>query len=148
MGYRSGVGREAPAFSLPSQDGTVVALKDYRGDWSPVVVLLADAGQAEAAVAALTAALPQLWGMRSKPVLIVAGPADATLIAAAGAQFPVLADPQGEVARRFGAWSAVRARPQTATAIVDKSGKIVWMGEGSAALDTRVWLDALQSVVV
>ena len=147
MGSTFGVGREAPAFSLASHDGTVVALKDYRGEWSPVVVFLPDAGQAPAVIESLTATLTQLWGVRSKPILIVAGAADVTLAAAAGAGFPVLADPAGDVARRFGAWSPAQARPLTATAIVDKTGKIVWMGEGAAALDTTVMIDALQSVV-
>ena len=27
------VGAEAPAFTLPSQDGTLVSLNDYRGKW-------------------------------------------------------------------------------------------------------------------
>jgi peroxiredoxin Q/BCP len=27
------VGSEAPDFSLPSQDGSMVSLKDYRGKW-------------------------------------------------------------------------------------------------------------------
>ncbi len=70
MGYNFGVGREAPQFDLTSHDGSRISLKQYRGDWFPVIVFL---GADQAAVSALSAVADQLWGLRGQLIGLVTG---------------------------------------------------------------------------
>jgi peroxiredoxin Q/BCP len=143
VGYTFGVGREAPSFTLADQDGNTIALKQYRGDWMPVIAFFAD-GEAEAAaqVAALSAAARELWGMRGQLVGMVAAGADAVGKLAADAAFPLLADPDATVAHAYGAWSAAKSAVTPLVVIVDKSGKIVWTGEGASAFAPPALLEA------
>ena len=146
MGYTFGVGREAPSFSLADHDGNTITLRQYRGDWMPVIVFFPD-GAAETAkqLSALSAAAGQLWGMRGQLVGIVAAGADAVTKLAAkagGTAFPLIADPDATVARAYGAWSAAKKTVVPLVCIVDKSGKIVWAGEGAAALKPAALLEA------
>jgi peroxiredoxin Q/BCP len=146
VGYTYGVGREAPSFSLTDQDGNTITLKQYRGDGMPVIAFFADgAPESVEQVGALSAAAQQLWGMRGQLVGIVAAGADAVTKLAAeagGAAFPLIADPNATVARAYGAWSAARSAVTPLVCVVDKSGKIVWAGEGASAFVPAAILEA------
>ena len=78
MGSTFGVGRQAPAFTLPATDGGTVSLSDYRGDWLPVLVFFtADDPRALARLAVFSAAAEALWGLRGQLVgIAVAEPED------------------------------------------------------------------------
>lgn len=148
MGYTFGVGREAPGFSLEDQDGNAITLRQYRGDWMPVIAFFPN-GAPETAkqIGALSAAAGQLWGMRGQLVGIVAAGAEAVTKLAAkagGTAFPLIADPDATVARAYGAWSAAKKTVVPLVCIVDKSGKIVWAGEGAAALKPATLLEAFK----
>jgi peroxiredoxin Q/BCP len=150
VGYTFGVGLEAPAFTLSAQDGSRVSLKDFRGDWLPIVVFYEAAGpQAVAQLAALSAAADQFWGLRGQLLAVSAAPADEQRRLAEkveGLAFPLLTDSDGRVAHEFGAVNRKTGRPVEATYVVDRSGKIVWVGEGDEALKPSSLLAALQSV--
>ena len=143
MGYNFGVGRQAPDFTLASQDGDQIPLKQYRGEWSVILVFFA-ADQAGAAdsIMALSKAGASLWGQRAQAVGVVHAAADGVrklAEAAGGAAFPLLADEDGAVARAFGACDAAGAT-RNCVAIVDRSGKVVWVADGRA---TPVKLDEI-----
>ena len=151
MGYAFGVGREAPAFSLMGSDGSHVALKDFRGDWLPVVVFLrADHPDAGARLSALSAAADEFWGLRGQVLALAdAGVAELRGLADAVPQlaFPLLADEGALVARAYGAYSSTRGTVDAVAYIVDRSGKIVWVGEGDEACSPRKLTVALQAAV-
>lgn len=136
MGYNFGVGRQAPDFTLTSHDGDQIPLKQYRGEWSVILVFFAD-GLADAAdsITALSKAGAGFWGQRAQVVGVVHAGADgvAELAAAAGGPaFPLLPDEDGAVARAFGACDAAGAT-RNYVVIIDRSGKIVWVADGRAA---------------
>lgn len=132
MGYNFGVGRQAPDFTLSSQDGDQVTLKQYRGEWSVILVFYADdlVGAADS-ITALSKAGTSLWGQRAQVVGVVRSAASGVTDLAEAA-FPLLADEDGAVARAFGACDAAGAT-RNYVAIVDRSGKVVWVADGRAA---------------
>lgn len=136
MGYNFGVGREAPQFSLPSIDGDTIGLRQYRGDWFPIVVFFADPTAAAADLKGLTQRADELWGYRGQLLGVFAADVDALREqsqAAGGAGFPLLADADGAVARSYGVWDEHAGRPRNHAVIVDRAGKIVWAADGGAA---------------
>lgn len=150
MGYTFGVGREAPGFTLASIDGGMVSLRDYRGDWFPVLVFFDRTdGAAPSALTGHGSAADRLWGLRGQPLGITVGELDdvaAFAESTGGVAFPLLADARGDVARLYAAWDAKRNAVAPATVIVDRAGKIVWMGRGSDA-SAAATLAAFQDVV-
>ena len=137
MGYNFGVGREAPLFDLTAHDGSRITLKQYRGDWMPIIVFLpGDALAAAPAVASLSGVADQLWGLRGQLLGVVHGDeAEARAVAeqAGRAEFPLVPDPDAEVARAYGAWDAGAGSVRRYAVIVDRAGKIVWATDGGAA---------------
>jgi len=137
VGYNFGVGREAPLFDLTAHDGNRITLKQYRGDWLPVIVFLeGDAATAAPVVASLSAAADQLWGLRGQLLGVVHGDeAAARAIAeqSGRAEFPLVPDPDARVARAYGAWDTAAGKVRPYAAIVDRAGKIVWATDGGAA---------------
>ena len=137
VGYNFGVGREAPLFDLTAHDGSRITLKQYRGDWFPVIVFLAGEPAAAApVVTSLSAAADQLWGYRGQLVGVVHGDAEAARAVAAAAdraEFPLVPDPDADVARAYGAWDAGSGTQRAYAVIVDRAGKIVWAADGRAA---------------
>jgi peroxiredoxin len=136
LGYNFGVGRQAPDFTLTSHDGDRIPLSQYRGEWSVILVFYADdlAGAADS-VKALSNAGTSLWGQRAQVVAVVHASAEGArgLADAAGAPaFPILIDEDGAVARAYGACDAAGST-RNYVAIVDRSGKVVWIGDGRAA---------------
>ena len=144
MGYRFGVGREAPVFSTTAHDGKEFSLKQYRGDWMPVLVFVsATSPDVVAQLTSLSAAAVQIWGMRGQLVGILDAGADevSRLAGQVGeVAFPLIADPLGALAQKFGAWNPVKNKLEPLSYIVDKSGKIVWSQEGATALDPATLL--------
>lgn len=150
MGNTFGVGREAPVFALSAHDGNRVALKDFRGDWLPMLVFY-DPGApgAAARLAALSAAADQFWGLRGQLLAISDASAEQQRKVAEetdGLAFPLLVDTGALVACSYGAVNSKTGKPVGATYIVDRSGKIVWVGEGDEASKPSALLAALESV--
>ena len=149
MGYAFGVGREAPAFVLSAVDGSEINLRQYRGDWFPVLVFIpTQASGAAEVLDQLSKAADELWGLRGQLVGICDGGRDACTALAAGCPglaFPLLPD-DGGVARLYGALRKDgTARPMAF--IIDRAGKIVWTGDGAAALTAPSLLAAFRRVV-
>lgn len=149
MGYNSGVGREAPTFSLRAADGSEVSLEQYRGDWFPVLVFVPSAdADAGARLTLLSAAADTIWGMRGQVLGVCDAGVDELRELARSLDvlsFPLLAD-DGEVARAYGALKPGGGlRPMAF--VIDRAGKIVWSGEGARALDPDAVLDAFRRVV-
>ena len=150
MGYTFGVGREAPAFTLADSDGGAITLKSYRGDWLPVLVFF-DPGHRDAAkrLTALSASADQFWGLRGQ--LLVLAPVGATELQELAAQvpalaFPLLVDEGALVARAYGAYNRTKSVVSAAAYIVDRSGKIVWVGEGEEAYRPSMLIAALENI--
>jgi len=149
VGYDFGVGREAPTFTLSAVDGNEIKLSQFRGDWFPVLVFVpVQAPGAADALAELSKAAGTLWGLRGQLVgLCDAGRDECSALAARvpGLAFPLLPD-DGVVARHYGALREDgTARPMAF--IIDRAGKIVWTGEGAAALTEQALLAAFRQVV-
>ena len=148
VAFTFGVGREAPAFTLGALDGNEINLKQYRGDWWPVVAFLPAASpNAAKRLAALNGAAETLWGLRGQ-VLVVSDGDRETLNGLAddvpALTVPVLPDEDGRVAAAYGAGGAGGLRAQTV--IVDRAGKIVWMAEGDEAFKPAAIVEAFRSV--
>jgi peroxiredoxin len=149
VGYDFGVGREAPTFTLSALDGSEIKLNQYRGDWFPVLVFIPTrAPGASGLLEQLSQAADTLWGLRGQLVGICDSGRDDCKTLAAGIPslaFPLLPD-DGSVARQYGALRADgTARPMAF--IVDRAGKIVWTGDGAAALTAPALLAAFRQVV-
>ena len=148
MGYDFGVGREAPTFSLSAVDGSEITLNQYRGDWFPVLVFVPTrAPGAAQTLLQLSAAADTLWGLRGQLVGVCDGGRDAAKALAQGVPslaFPLLPD-DGGLARQYGALRDDGAlRPMAF--IIDRAGKIVWTGEGEAALESPRLIAAFRRV--
>ena len=147
MGYAFGVGREAPAFVLSAVDGSEINLRQYRGDWFPVLVFMpAATPDAPKKLEALSKAADSLWGLRGQVlVLSDAGREELTKWdAEAGVAVPLLPD-DGTVARAYGA-SPPGGALEPRAVIVDRAGKIVWMAEGEEAFKPAAITAAFRNV--
>jgi peroxiredoxin len=149
VGYDSGVGRSAPTFTLTALDGSEIKLNQYRGDWFPVLAFIPTQSPGAAEVLEqLSQAANALWGLRGQLIGICdAGRDECSVLAdkVPGLAFPLLPD-DGSVARQYGALRTDgTARPLAL--IVDRAGKIVWTGDGAAALTAPALLAAFDRVV-
>jgi peroxiredoxin Q/BCP len=149
VGYDFGVGREAPTFTLNAADGSEIRLSQYRGDWFPVLVFVPSTAPGAAdALGELSSAAAAVWGLRGQVVGVCDASRDECAALAArvpGLAFPLLAD-DGAVARMYGALrDDGTVRPMAF--IIDRAGKIVWTGEGAAALTEEALLAAFRQVV-
>ena len=149
MGYDFGVGREAPTFTLSAVDGSEIRLNQYRGDWFPVLVFIpARAAGAGAVLEQLSKAADSLWGLRGQIIGVCdAGRDDCKALAdrVPSLAFPLLPD-DGRVAQMYGALRKDgTARPMAF--IIDRAAKIVWTGDGAAALTAPALLAAFRQIV-
>ncbi len=148
MGYAFGVGREAPAFVLSAADGSEINLRQYRGDWLPVLVFVpAATAEAPRRVEALSNAAGALWGLRGQVLVISDASRDdlkAWMEAAPTVAVPLLSD-DGSVAKAYGAVAPDGALEPRAV-IVDRAGKIVWMTEGDEAFKPAAITAAFREV--
>ncbi|HOT23367.1 MAG TPA: redoxin domain-containing protein [Thermoleophilia bacterium] len=135
MGYAFGVGREAPAFVLTALDGSEISLRQYRGDWFPVLVFMpASTPDAPRRIDALSKAADALWGLRGQVLVLSDGGRDELarwMEEAPEAAVPLLPD-AGAVAKGYGAVGPGGSLEPRAV-IVDRAGKVVWMAEGDEA---------------
>jgi peroxiredoxin len=150
VGYTFGVGREAPAFTLAGSDGGTVSLKSFRGDWLPVIVFLdPDHPDTAKRLTALSAAADQFWGLRGQLLALAPAAADElqTLAGEVPAlAFPLLGDEGARVARAYGAYNRTKGAVSAAAYIVDRAGKIVWVGEGIEAYRPASLLAAMENI--
>jgi peroxiredoxin len=149
VGYDFGVGRTAPTFTLTAVDGSEIKLNQYRGDWFPVLAFVPAHSQGAAELLEqLSKAADALWGMRGQIIGICDADRDhckALADRVPGLAFPLLPD-GGRVAQLYGALRKDgTARPMAF--IVDRSGKIVWTGDGAAALTAPALLEAFRQIV-
>jgi peroxiredoxin len=148
VGYAFGVGREAPAFVLSAVDGSEINLRQYRGDWFPVLVFMpAATPDAPKKLEALSKVADSLWGLRGQVVVLSdAGRDELTKWdeEAGRVAIPLLAD-DGAVAVAYGARPRGGAL-EPRTVIVDRAGKIVWMTEGDEAFKPAALTAAFRSV--
>lgn len=96
-------GQAAPPFTLPAQDGRSVNLVDFRGKKRVIVAFFPEDDARTARVfedhlKRLAALQVQVLGVSPGSTASVA-----RLVAKSGVGFPVLSDPQGVVARQYGA---------------------------------------------
>jgi peroxiredoxin len=150
VGYTFGVGREAPAFTLSGSDGGTIQLKSFRGDWLPVIVFF-DTHYPDAVkrLTALSASADQFWGLRGQ--LLALAPVAAADLQELAAQvpalgFPLLIDEEARVAKSYGAYNRTKDAVSPAAYIVDRSGKIVWVGEGDEAYRPAALIAALENI--
>ncbi len=150
MGFTFGVGRQAPAFTLPATDGSTVSLSDYRGDWLPVLVFFAfDDPQVVERLRGFSAAAEALWGLRGQPVgIAVAAPEDLLRLeeSSGGFSFPLLSDADGHVTRSYSATGGPGGEDAPLAVVVDRSGKMVWSGRHDQASAAAV-LAAFRDIV-
>ena len=150
MGYTFGVGREAPTFTLANYDGGSVTLKDFRGDWLPVLIFFRpDHPDAGKRLAALSASADQFWGLRGQVLALALASAEELGRLAADVPalaFPLLVDEGARIARAYGAYNRTKGAVSAATYIVDRAGKIVWVGEGEEAYRPASLVAALENI--
>jgi peroxiredoxin len=147
VGYAFGVGREAPAFVLSAVDGSEINLRQYRGDWFPVLVFMpAATPDVPKKLEALSKAADSLWGLRGQVLVISDAGRDELKKwdAEAAVAVPLLPD-DGTVARAYGA-SPPGGALEPRTVIVDRAGKIVWMAEGDEAFKPTAITAAFRNV--
>jgi peroxiredoxin len=149
VGYDSGVGRSAPTFTVTAIDGSEIKLNQYRGDWFPVLAFIPTQSPGAAEVLAeLSRAADMLWGLRGQLIGICdAGRDECKALAdkVPGLAFPLAPD-DGSVARQYGALRKDgTARPMAL--IIDRAGKVVWTGDGAAALTAPALRAAFDQVV-
>jgi peroxiredoxin len=148
VGYNFGVGREAPTFTLSAADGSEINLKQYRGDWFPVLLFIpTQTPGIEKQLAQLSAAADDVWGLRGQLLGLCDASRDAVKALAdnvQGLSFPLLPD-DGRVAKAYGAMTeGGEVRPMAF--IVDRAGKVVWTGEGATALRPATLIAAFRQV--
>ena len=148
VGYDFGVGRGAPTFTLAAPSTATDQAQSVPGDWFAVLAFIRT--QSPARIEAL-GQLSKAAGTPGAPRPLVgicdAGRDECVSLAAGctGLAFPLLPD-DGSVARTCGALRADgTARPMAF--IIDRAGKIVWTGDGAAALTTQTLLAAFRQVV-
>jgi thioredoxin-dependent peroxiredoxin len=147
------VGSEAPGFTLPSQDGTPVSLKDLRGKW--VVLYFYPKDGTSGCTLEAHNFQRDLPGYEARNAMIVGVSVDSTgshkeFCAKQGLTFKLLADDQKKVAPMYGSLDNLLVLKIAArnTFLIDPAGRIakVWTGvspsrhssEVLAALDTRL----------
>ena len=149
MGYENGVGRQAPTFTITATDGNEIDLKQYRGDWCPVLVFVpVKAPGAEQLLAELSSSSGTLWGLRGQLIGLCGGsPDEVKELAArvAGLSFPLLPD-DGRVAAMYGALKR-DGQLRTTVIVVDRAGKIVWQADRAEQLTPASIVAAIRQVV-
>ena len=126
------VGDQAPELSLRDQNGATVALSDYRGRKSVLLVFypFAFSGICTGELSEIRDDLESFAGERREVLAISCDPVY-TLRAWADQQsyfFPLLSDfwPHGEVARRYGVFDEERGMAVRGTYLVAPDGRVAW----------------------
>jgi peroxiredoxin Q/BCP len=146
------VGSEAPGFTLPSQDGTPVSLKDLRGKW--VVLYFYPKDGTSGCTLEAHNFQRDLAGYEARNALIVGVSVDSTgshkeFCAKQGLTFKLLADDQKRVAPTYGSLESLLGFKIAArnTFLIDPAGRIakVWTGVSPSRHSSEV-LAALNSL--
>lgn len=148
------VGTPAPDFTLRDQDQQPIALSDYRGAKSVLVVFfpLAFTGVCQGELDQLRDHLPDFENDDSAVLTISVGPPPTHKIWAAqsGFTFPVLSDfwPHGEVSQAYGVFNDDAGFSNRGTFVVDRTGAIRFaeMKQPGERRDQRLWTDALAAL--
>jgi peroxiredoxin len=124
-------GARAPDFTLPDQDGQLVALADFRG--RPVLLVFYPADFSPVCTDQLSAYQESLSEFESRGVQLLAISVDSAFCHKAfrshlGVTMPLLADfhPKGEVARAYGLWSDKYGVSGRALVLIDPDGVVEW----------------------
>lgn len=145
-------GTEAPAFTLPSQDGTPVTLKDLRGKW--VVLYFYPKDGSSGCTLEAHNFQRDLPGYEARNALVLGVSVDTTgshkeFCAKQGLTFKLLADDQKKVSAEYGSLTNLLVTKIAArnTFLIDPRGKIakVWTGVSPARHSAEV-LTALNTL--
>jgi peroxiredoxin len=124
-------GARAPDFTLPDQDGQLVALAAFRG--RPVLLVFYPADFSPVCTDQLSAYQVSLSEFESRGVQLLAISVDSAFCHKAfrshlGVTMPLLADfhPKGEVARAYGLWSDKHGVSGRALVLIDPDGVVAW----------------------
>jgi peroxiredoxin len=124
-------GARAPDFSLPDQDGQLVALADFRG--RPVLLVFYPADFSPVCTDQLSVYQESLSEFESRGVQLLAISVDSAFCHKAfrshlGVTMPLLADfhPKGEVAQAYGLWSDKYGVSSRALVLIDPDGVVEW----------------------
>jgi len=148
------IGTPAPDFTLRDQDQQPIALSDYRGAKSVLVVFfpLAFTGVCQGELDQLRDHLPDFENDDSAVLTISVGPPPTHKIWATqnGFTFPVLSDfwPHGEVSQAYGVFNDDAGFSNRGTFVVDRTGAIRFaeMKQPGERRDQRLWTDALAAL--
>lgn len=145
-------GAEAPAFTLPSQDGSPVSLRDLRGKW--VVLYFYPKDGTSGCTLEAHNFQRDIKAYESRNAVIVGVSVDSTgshkeFCAKQGLTFKLLADDQKKVTPLYGSLESLLGFKIAArnTFLIDPTGKIakVWTGVSPSRHSAEV-LSALQSL--
>ncbi len=115
------VGRNTPLFMLPSTQGGRMGPGALRSRYNMVLTFVGSGVEAEAYLLALQAVYPVILASQARlPAVVSMSLPEAGEVAAKLAlQFPLLADPDGETARRM------LGSPAAALCVADRYGQVV-----------------------
>jgi peroxiredoxin Q/BCP len=141
-------GDAAPAFGLPTHDGGHVALVAFRGKRRVVLAFYAedDTAGCTQALQALQAQLPAFEAFQTQVLATSHNqPASQQRFAAKlGLGFPLLSDPKGQVAKRYGAKDLLPYFRRK-TFLIDGRGVLRLLQEGQPRVDELLtFLDGLR----
>ena len=145
-------GSDAPGFTLPSQDGTPVSLKDLRGKW--VVLYFYPKDGTSGCTLEAHNFQRDLPGYEARNAVIVGVSVDTTgshkeFCAKQGLTFKLLSDDQKKVSAEYGSLDSILGYKIAArnTFLIDPQGKIaqVWTGVSPSKHSAEV-LSALSAV--
>jgi thioredoxin-dependent peroxiredoxin len=145
------VGDSAPDFSLAGSDGKTYKLSDYRG--KQVVVLawfpkaFTPGCTTECKIMARHGAKLKEFDVAYFTASVDKPEKNKEFAASVGADYPILSDPGGKVARKFGVTGAVQKWASRWTFYIDKDGKILFIDKNvqpaTHADDVAAKLEAL-----
>ena len=125
------VGDEAPGFELPGSDGETYRLGDYRGERAVVLAWFPKAFT-PGCTAECTVFAKEGEKLKEFDIAYFTASCDkpeknAKFAEKVGADYPILSDPEGDVARAYGVVDALRPVPRRWTFIIGEDGKILYI---------------------
>lgn len=148
------IGDSAPDFSLPDQQGNLVALSSFRG--KAVLLVFYPLSFTNVCTGELCALRDDLTRFHNQDVQLLALSVDSVAVHRIWAEqqsyeFPILADfwPHGEVAQAYGSFDQERGVARRGTFLVDQSGRIRWkvVMDRPGPRDQRAYEEALADVL-
>ncbi len=122
-------GDEAPDFELPGSDGETYALKDFRGKQAVVLAWFPKAFTpgctVQCTVLARDSDVLKAFDVAYFTASCDTAEQNAKFAESVGADYPILSDPKGDVARAYGVIGTLRPIPRRWTFFIGKDGKIL-----------------------